>query len=99
MGKHSDKDAPSSSSKKPKSHHHHHGSSSSSKSKSKSKSSSSSNHHHHHNHDHEPSRLEVYVTEDRPDERFAQGMPSDRGNRAADMAQWDARWESASSKR
>ncbi|KAK7918066.1 hypothetical protein PG985_009940 [Apiospora marii] len=94
MGKHSDKDALSSSSKKPKSHHHH----SSSKPKSKS-SSSSHHHHHHHQHDHEPNRLEVYVMDDRPDERFAQGMPSERGDRRAEMAQWDARWDSASRNR
>ncbi|KAK7961087.1 hypothetical protein PG988_012301 [Apiospora saccharicola] len=96
MGKHSDKDAPSSS-KKSKSHHHH---SSSSSSKSKPKSSSSSSHHHsHHQHDHEPNRLEVYVMEDRPDERFAQGMPSGRGDRKKEMAQWDARYESLSKKK
>ncbi|KAK8061073.1 hypothetical protein PG997_015294 [Apiospora hydei] len=84
MGKHSGKDAPSSS-KKSKSHHHH---SSSSSSKSKS-------HHHHH----EPNQLELFVLDDQPNQRFAQGMPSGRGDRAAEMAQWDARWQSASSKR
>ncbi|KAK8022108.1 hypothetical protein PG993_012875 [Apiospora rasikravindrae] len=91
MGKHSGKDAPSSSSKKSKSHHHH---SSSSSSKSKSKSSSSSHHHHH-----EPNQLEMFVLDDQPNQRFAQGMPSGRGDRAAEMAQWDAQWNSASSKR
>ncbi|KAK7936728.1 uncharacterized protein PG986_015166 [Apiospora aurea] len=84
MGKHSGKDAPSSSSKKPKSHHHH-SSSSSSKSKSKSKG--------------EPNQLEMFVLDDQPNQRFAQGMPSGRSDRAADLAQWDAQWQSASSKR
>jgi len=37
--------------------------------------------------------------EDRPDERFAQGMPSGRGDRKTDMEQWDARYESLSKKK
>ncbi|KAK8117423.1 uncharacterized protein PG998_005704 [Apiospora kogelbergensis] len=85
-GKHSGKDASSS-----KKHH-------SSSSKPKPKGSSSS-HQHHHNHHHVTTWCDEYVQTHQTHELVAQGKASGRGDSAADMAQWDARWASASNQK